>query len=306
MHIRNPTSLKPTLNSGVVSMAKLSRQGADAATVQDDVCVSHTHSVRFKRTDVNVENVAAIEDNARMTDDETLGKKLRDLYQRSGRSMHEIAKIAGYAAPSSIQRYFSEEYDAEALPVNIASKLAKGFVGTRVAKEEIMALANLPSMLEGMTFAPEEGPRHSPRDIPVYGTALGTLLDVEGERVEQTFLDQGDTITYFTRPQALNRRADVYGVYIQGSSMAPRFQEGEIAFAETMRPPHVGDDVLVFLVGSDQDDGERMEACLIKRLVRRSASYVELEQFNPAVTFKIDAARIKKIHRIIPWGELLA
>ena len=43
---------------------------------------------------------------------------------------------------------------------------------------------------------------------------------------------------------------------------------------------------------------------LIKRFVRRIGSCIELQQFNPAVTFSIDAAKVLRIDREILWGEL--
>jgi len=118
-------------------------------------------------------------------------------------------------------------------------------------------------------------------------------------------MDQGEVIAYYSRPAALSGRRDVYGVYIQGASMAPRFQEGEVVFVDPKRPPQIGDDVLVFL-RIEEDGSERITACLIKRLVRRTAQHVELEQFNPLTTFRIDRAQISKVHRVIPWGELMA
>jgi phage repressor protein C with HTH and peptisase S24 domain len=41
---------------------------------------------------------------------------------------------------------------------------------------------------------------------------------------------------------------------------------------------------------------------LIKELVRRTASYIELRQFNPDVTFKIEVERVAKIHKVV--GEV--
>lgn len=290
----------------MISMAQLARHRADAPARFDDVFVSHTLPVRLNVQRVNVENVLEKDLYESMNSDEsTMGAKLKALAVRSGRSYREIAAAAGYSGASSVQRYFSDDYEAELLPVNVASKLAKGFSGSRVSPEEIMQLAGLPSMLEARPFTPLEPPRNVSRDVPVYGTALGTLLDFGGNSVEQTFLDQSEVIAHFSRPQSLTKRKDVYGVYIQGSSMSPRFQEGEMAFVESNRPPQVGDDVLVFLV-EEEGDGERYSACLIKRLVRRSASFIELEQFNPCLIFRIETSRIKKVHRVIPWGELLA
>jgi phage repressor protein C with HTH and peptisase S24 domain len=37
---------------------------------------------------------------------------------------------------------------------------------------------------------------------------------------------------------------------------------------------------------------------LIKRLVRRSAHFVELAQFNPPMTFRVPSERVAAIHRV--------
>ena len=42
---------------------------------------------------------------------------------------------------------------------------------------------------------------------------------------------------------------------------------------------------------------------MIKELVRRTGSHVELRQFNPDVTFRVPASEIAAIHKVM--GELL-
>src|SRR3546814_12649499 len=66
-----------------------------------------------------------------------------------------------------------------------------------------------------------------------------------------------------------------------------------------------GDDVVVYLrpLHPEDDDGERARAVLVKRLIRRTSGYIELEQFQPARTFKLDAAEIVRIARVIPRSE---
>lgn len=88
--------------------------------------------------------------------------------------------------------------------------------------------------------------------------------------------------------------------------MSPRFEHGESAFVERGRPPRIGDEVVVYMRDKRDDDGERASGVLVKRLVRSSASYIELEQFNPAITFKIAQEDIVRIDRVIPWAELLS
>lgn len=293
----------------MIAMSQLASHRANTAPVGDDLCVSHNSSVRSCVREINenmyasnnVSFVRAPPHKAGMAD-ETLGARLKALQIRSGRSYEEIAKAAGLAGRSSVQRYFSADFDGP-LSLLTANNLAKGFAGSKVDPAEIWALTGIP--MPNVAPAPTARLETDRRDIPVYGTALGAPLDFDGFAIEQTELDQGEVINYFTRPAALRGRTDVYGVYIQGASMAPRFQEGEVAFVDPKRPPQVGDDVLVF-IASPEDDGERITACLIKRLVRRTAGYIELEQFNPGHAFRIDSGRVSKVHRVIPWAELLA
>ena len=49
----------------------------------------------------------------------------------------------------------------------------------------------------------------------------------------------------------------------------------------------------------------RARAVLIKRLIRRTAGYVELEQFTPGAMFRIAAAEILKIHRVFRLQDLI-
>lgn len=155
--------------------------------------------------------------------------------------------------------------------------------------------------------APE---RTMARDLPVYGTSLGAPREFDGKAIEQTMLNSGTAIEYRPRPVVLEGQRYAYGLYVQGTSMAPRFEDGEMVFASDSRhsrPARIGDDVIVYVMDpSEPDDGESACAVLVKRLVRRTASYIELEQFNPAGTFKIDLGFVRRVDRVYPWGELLS
>jgi hypothetical protein len=65
----------------------------------------------------------------------------------------------------------------------------------------------------------------------------------------------------------------------------------------------IGDDVLVRLQpGLEGEQGGR-ERVLIMQLVRRSTVSVELHQFNPDLTVRVDAADVEAILKIP--GELI-
>lgn len=188
----------------------------------------------------------------------------------------------------------------------VADNLVTAFAGTAVQPAEIMELTGQPFPNEAKVLQFEgASERRMRRDVPVFGTALGATEEIEGEAIEQTELHTADVISYLPRPVILENRPDIYGLYTQGSSMAPRFDQGETLFVDGKRPPRVGDDVVLYL-RDGEDDGERIVACLVKRLVKQTGAFVELEQFNPPHTFKIERSRIAKLHRIIPYSELLS
>jgi hypothetical protein len=248
----------------------------------------------------------------------TTGQVLAQLRARAGVSLDEVAREGGYKGRSSVQRYFSPDYDVDYVPMDVAQKLARAFVGRgepKIELPEVLALAGVPP--GGVAqLAPADLALGNlgalRRDLPVYGTALGSEVDFESAegagslKVEQAALDQSEVLGYLRRPPALEGRRDVYGVYVAGASMYPRFAEGEAIFVDPKRPPMIGDDVVVFLVEPDEHEGDRVSSVLVKRLKRRTAACFELEQFNPACTFRIKRSRVRAVHRIIPAGELLA
>jgi phage repressor protein C with HTH and peptisase S24 domain len=118
-------------------------------------------------------------------------------------------------------------------------------------------------------------------------------------------LNTAEVVGYLKRPAILDGRADVYGLYVQGSSMHPRFKDGDVLYAERKRLPAIGEDAVIYLRTPDEHDGERTSAVLVKTVVRKSASYIELEQYNPHKVFRITSDRIERIDRVIPWPELV-
>lgn len=292
----------------MISMAQLSGYRADAPTGLYDLCIGHDADVRKQRTQVNVENVRTLPDYAFMPDDRTVGGQLLRLKDRTGLSLDEIAERAGYAGRSSVQRYFDEAFDAEFLPPKIAHKLAKAFADTVVGPDPVLALAGMP--VENATPARYEGAPdiHLEEDLPVYGTALGAPRDLQGEAIEQTMLNSGETVRHIPRPSVLKRVRGAYALYVQGSSMFPRHDHGDtlVVTDGKYRPPRIGDDVVVYMRDLESDDGKRACAVLVKRLVRRSATFIELEQFNPPLVFRVEADKVLKIDRVVPLSEILS
>lgn len=155
----------------------------------------------------------------------------------------------------------------------------------------------------GMTAAEARGAwsvRDSP-PVPLLGSAFGGDWE-DLESVEMTELHLAEVLDYLDRPPSLAGDPEAYCVEIVGESMAPRFEPGERAFVSPRAPARIGDDVVVQLIndsgGEDSDIAREVTMVLIKRLVKRTAAFVELEQFNPPKTFKVPVERIRRIHRV--------
>lgn len=137
--------------------------------------------------------------------------------------------------------------------------------------------------------------------LPVRGTAMGGEYGEGDEQgIELTELHLTEVLDWVARPAALARDPSAYALTIIGDSMSPRFEPGETVAVLTLGTPSIGDDVIVQLRGNgnDGDHDDRVEKVLIKRLVRRTATHVELRQFNPELTFRVDNRRIAAMHKV--------
>lgn len=141
-------------------------------------------------------------------------------------------------------------------------------------------------------------------DIPVVGSAIG-MKSFDPERdIELTELDSADVLDHVRRPASLARDGDAYALTIIGDSMSPKYDPGTRIIVGPKATIAINDYVVVQLKSEDPEDqfSERVTSVLIKRLVRRSATYVELLQFNPELTFRVDQSRIRAMHKVI--GEV--
>ncbi len=294
-------------------MTQLASQSAYAAKAGYDRLMFHTHDcVQSVCTAVNVDCVGQSTDNVGVIDTATTGEKLRILMERAGLSVRAFAQAAGYSHGSGVQRYIEPDFDGQLKP-DVARRMADALVGRGqppIEAKEVFALVGMPES-NGIPVRYEGASDvRMQQDIPILGTALGADR-VAGElAVEQTCLYEDEQIGFAKRPTILDGRADAYGLYVQGSSMDPAYEDGTLILVETRRQPSVGEYAVVYLrMNGDCDEGDhdgRARTIMIKKLVRKSASFYELEQFNPRLTFRVDTKEVLKMHRVIPWSELLS
>ncbi|WP_313901146.1 helix-turn-helix domain-containing protein [Methylobacterium sp. J-092] len=150
--------------------------------------------------------------------------------------------------------------------------------------------ASIPAQPVGLKSSTFMGPRN----VPVYGTGSG------GSGGDFRF--NGQTIDHAPRPPALESRRDVYVVYVVGNSVSPKYEDGDPIYVDPHRRPQPRDYVLVELKGTaEHEPGD----AYVKRLVRRTATKLIVEQHEPPKELTFDEARVARVHRVIPYPELI-
>ena len=109
----------------------------------------------------------------------------------------------------------------------------------------------------------------------------------------------GDVIDMVEMPANLRGVPGAYAVYVVGASMEPRYHPGELVHIHPGKPLTIGAYVLVQRRAKDGDTPR----AVIKRLVKRTATKIVLEQFNPQKTFEIRNDDIVSVHRVVGSGE---
>lgn len=142
-----------------------------------------------------------------------------------------------------------------------------------------------------------QNPTKWPLDVPVLGTAWGGAMD--------QFVVAGGILHYTTRPPALQNRKNIFAVYVNGTSMAPWKEPGDLAYVDRDRPPAIGDYVLVELKPTGPD-GDPEHGALIKKLLKVNSEFVTLGQFDPPRDdIKVMRAEIAAIYRVLRERDLM-
>lgn len=204
---------------------------------------------------------------------------IREGLKKPGKSQRGLAAALGID-PSGVSRLLAGTRELK------ASEIAKveGYLGVRADLSEAAAP---PTMLDIPSLADMK------RDLEVRGIAVG------GD--DASFEFNGEVVDYVRRPPGLVGARKAFAIYITGSSMSPRFEEGEIVFVHPGRPATPGCDVVVELHGRHGEPGP----CYVKRLVRRTATKLALTQFNPPKDLQLELSKVRVVYRILTPAELL-
>jgi len=136
-----------------------------------------------------------------------------------------------------------------------------------------------------------------PKDVPVWGGAMGSLIDTNFEGFH---LFTGQPVDYVRRPPALAGVRDAYSIYVNGDSMDPMHPHGALRFIHPHRPPQPGDTVVVMTKHWDSDPGQGY----IKILRRRQGDKLVLEQLNPQARIEIPLQYVVSVHKVLDMNDL--
>lgn len=154
-----------------------------------------------------------------------------------------------------------------------ASPTTKPFAEVRKADVEIPAIAHLPN------------------DVPVRGTAAGSHLR-GAFQMELTVVD------WVRRPPALLGAKNLYALYVEGTSMVPEHNPGDLRFVHPDRPPRIGDSVIVEV----EINGETES--LIGHLLKRNERAWFIGKLNPEATVELKRETVKAVHKVLTVNEM--
>lgn len=256
-----------------------------------------------------IPSMAHVWENPHMPDaaENQLKTRLRERLESSGKSMHAVSKAIGANAG-----YVRDLLDPAKNTMPTIEKLRAIAQELETSIDYLSGDSDAPDIVRSdVTLSDNHidwrGPDRADPGIPLVGTGDCADLNVCSESgemitVERSSFDPDHHVRMLVRPPALRGQTELYAIYFHGESMEPRFQPGEVGIVDPRRPVRNGDYVLVQLNAGDSDE---VVTVLVKRLVRQNADEVVLEQFNPAVTFKVPKHRVARVHRIMQQTELL-
>lgn len=212
---------------------------------------------------------------------ETLGSRIKKARIDAGLSQQKLADAFGISR-EAVSKWESDD-NAPTL-----DKIGRIATLTKVSAEFLLKGTDV----SGAQPAEIPHPLQMPRDVPVRGiAACGN---------DGAFVFESTTIDYVRRPPRLKGIPDAYALYVQGSSMAPWREPGGTVYVHPLQPVQIGDYVVV-QIGTIDD----ITAAYIKKLVRRTAKEIRLEQYRPPEQLTIPVSKVVSIHRIIDWSELM-
>jgi phage repressor protein C with HTH and peptisase S24 domain len=233
-----------------------------------------------------------------------IGKRVKEVRLERGMSLEVLAQRAGIKAYQTIQDLERGKSQGSKHIVALARELGvtPGWLETGHGQKELpdnqssdsaQGMGNLPVSSDEPLTLPAINIQQFPRDVPILGS--GSC----GE--DGLFEFNGQTLDHARRPPRLQNVKDAYAIYVSGMSMSPWREPGQLVYVHPHQQPKVGDYVVVQL----HPEKGQTSGAYIKKLVRSPGKDLRLLQYEPREEITIPMRKVKSIHRVIDWDELL-
>lgn len=139
----------------------------------------------------------------------------------------------------------------------------------------------------------------APPPLELLGVTAGSAPDIDDDLF---LLNDATPVDRVRRPDGLIDRPRAFALKVIGSSMAPRYEPGDVITVDPDQPAAVGADIVVALGG----DGAAGRCLLLKRLVQRTPTRLRLAQFNPPRDdILLPRARVAALWPVLPLQAVL-
>lgn len=157
-------------------------------------------------------------------------------------------------------------------------------------------LATTPEALMGSSAAPRAPMPPAgalPYDVPVMGTAAGS-------HIRGAFQLTPGPVDIVRRPPALMGARDLYALYVEGTSMEPRFHPGDLIYVHPRKPPRVNDPVVVQCFDGSDDE----IAAMVGIFLKWTPTHLHIAKYNPQSEVQILRETVKAVHKVLSTNEL--
>jgi len=144
------------------------------------------------------------------------------------------------------------------------------------------------------TLKVHPAPEFGGRDLPVRGVAAAGT--------DALFITNGEPHDWLLRPAVLFGVNEAYAVIAAGTSMEPRYFDGEVVFVHPGRRVGPGPHTFVVVQFYPQEEGEAPKA-IIKKYERLTGVELILSQYNPPQELRFPVETVKSIHLIVNPGD---
>lgn len=213
---------------------------------------------------------------------------LKEMIEKDGRPQRAISLAAGLG-PNYVQQMVQKNQLPK--PATIEKLLA--ILNPKGELEKTLR-SPVPLPTSEVRLADVPPPLGMPKDVPVRGTVAAS--DYE----KGAFQLGPDIVDYVRRPPGLLAARDVYALYVEGSSMLPKFDAGDLIYVNPNRPVRPGDYVVI----QEPQDEDTIRG-FVKQYVKRSGEWHIVQQFNPKGEMRFRAIDAVKIHRVLSTADMM-